>query len=399
MKKLTLSLFALLIISGGAMAEGSKIIGKWLLTKAEMNGKTEEVYQIVNFKTDGYAEMEGRVFGTWKTGKKGKAITIESQMIKEFDGKWKIAKRTKKKMVLKKEANTLFLSVYNPQKIKENNKKSGFAGVWKLKDKNEDGADIYLNFKLPDVLKLQSLAPGVSGKSSGMWIFKKKSKALILMIHDPLLRGISKIKKISKNKFVLEKKGKKIQAKRIKQNVKNREQLTLNSDENTEEDAEEPKSLNPEVFPWFNIEAKIAYLKNVRELKYKKSKLLEGFDAFISEEITAKVAIDEDAYQITIDPLFEGLSAREYDEQNVFYPVKEQQYYNVTGEKEITVPAGTFMCTVVEAEDDFGDGKIRYYMINNQPGVYAKIIIVKKKFEQEEYTMYELSGIESRLKK
>lgn len=398
MKKIVFSLLALLIISNGAMAKNSKIVGNWLLTTAKTGDKTQNVYQVVNFKNDGYAEMEGRVFGTWKLDKKAKTIAIESEMIKEFSGKWKITKHTKTKMVLKTGKNVLSLSVYDLKKINKSNKKSGFVGVWKLQEKNDDNADVYLNFTLPNKLSLRSIAPGVSGRSSGEWIYKNKSKTIIMMIHDPLLRGLSKIKKMSAKKFTLEKNGTKIKAKKIKQNAKNREKLDFSTEDASAEDTE-AQQLNPDEFSWFNEEAKISYLKNVTLLKYKKSTLLDDFDVFIEEAVTGKVSFNEDTYQITIDNIFGNLSAREYEPENVFYPLKEPDEYSVAADKEITVPAGTFKCKVIEINDDFENHKMRCYMIKDHPGVYAKIVLIEKEFEKEIYTMYELTGIESSLKK
>ncbi len=393
MKKTVFSLLALLILSSGAMAKNAKILGKWLLTKAKTGDKTEEVYQVVTFKKDGYAEMQGRVIGTWKKSKK--TITIESEMIKEFAGKWKIAKHTKTKLVLKKGESALYLSVYKLKKIKAANKKSGFAGVWKLQQKNKEGADVYLKFELPNILRLHSLAPGHSGKNSGLWIFKKKSNTLILMIREPMLRGIGKVKKISKGKFTLEKDGKKIKAKRIKQEAAGREELNFATEDDSAENTE-LKQLNPEEFPWFNTETKIAYLKTVAQITYKKSTLLEDLDIFISEEITAKVSLDEDMYQAAIDNIFGNLSARTNDSENVFYPLQEPDEYRVAADKEITVPAGTFKCKVIEINDDFENRKLRCYMIKDRPGIYAKIILVEDEVGHEKYSMYELTDIKEK---
>ena len=298
-------------------------------------------------------------------------------------------------MVLKTGKNVLSLSVYNLKKINENNKKSGFAGVWKLKNKSEDGADVYLNFKLPNELSLRSLAPGVSGRNSGEWIYKKKSKTIIMMIHDPLLRGLSKIKKISAKKFTLEKKGTKITATKLKQNAKDREKLDFTTEDDSAENTE-AQQLNPDEFSWFNEEAKISYLKNITQLNYQKSILLDDFDVFINEEITAKVSFDEETYQVNIDNIFGNLSAREYEPDNVFYPLQEPDEYSLAADKEITVPAGTFKCKVIEINDDFENRKMRCYMIEDHPGLYAKIILIEDEFGREKYSMYKLTEIKGK---
>ncbi|NOR73842.1 MAG: hypothetical protein GQ525_01650, partial [Draconibacterium sp.] len=89
MKKITLLFIMFLLISGAVSAKETSIAGKWLLTKVEMDGNIEEVYSDIEFKADGYVEMEGRVFGEWKYNKKAKSVTIKSEMIKEFAGERK----------------------------------------------------------------------------------------------------------------------------------------------------------------------------------------------------------------------------------------------------------------------------------------------------------------------
>ncbi len=49
---------------------------------------------------------------------------------------------------------------------------------------------------------------------------------------------------------------------------------------------------------------------------------------------------------------------------------------NIKGSEKITVPAGTFQCTVVELKSSFW-GVEKVWMIDNMPGFYAKVI--KKK--------------------
>jgi len=49
---------------------------------------------------------------------------------------------------------------------------------------------------------------------------------------------------------------------------------------------------------------------------------------------------------------------------------------NIKGPEKITVPAGTFQCTVVELKSSFW-GVEKVWMIDNMPGIYAKVI--KKK--------------------
>jgi len=390
MKKILFALMLSLMISASVSAKNVEILGEWLITTAEMGSETQEVYQLTNFKADGYAEMQGRVFGKWKYDNKTKMLTIESEMIKEFAGNWKISGSGKDKLTLKSEKSKLNLVKYDAEKIKKDNQKSGLFGVWKLNEKNEEDSDVYINFK-NDGVSILYIAPGMSGRDGGLWIYNPAEKTLLMIVRDRMLRGMNKIKTINDKTFEFENNGHKLSAVKLPQNAKNRETISL---EETNDDGQNENSveLDPE-FSWYDYEKKIEYLKNVKALKYIKSTLLQGLDAFAQEEISAKVSFDENNYVIAIGKLFDGLSTDDNDRENVFYPLEELNYYNVIGKKTITVPAGTFECTVIEGENDFGNGKNRYYLINNHPGIYAKIIMVEKEFENEKYTMYELAEI------
>ena len=61
-------------------------------------------------------------------------------------------------------------------------------------------------------------------------------------------------------------------------------------------------------------------------------------------------------------------------ENKVFYPRTKLGSFRVIGEEVVETNLGKFTCTVVEGMGDF-DQKLKYWMINEQPGVYSKIII------------------------
>jgi hypothetical protein len=391
MKRFLFLFAAVLLLLTEAMAGDAKIVGSWMITKAENGGKTQDVYQIANFKDDGYAEMAGRVFGSWEYDAKANTLTIESEMIKQFSGKWTVAKLTKNEMVLQHDDSKINLIVYDKEKIKQANQKSGFIGSWKLSEKNMDQSDVYLSFNLPDEINIKEIGDGFSSRGGGMWFFDTKSNTVVMLIRERSLRGKSKVIKINADEFVLENNGKKIAATRLKQLAKDREILVVSDEEDT---SEEKSEINSEECLWFNQDAKMDYLKRVKQLKYQKKNLLAGFDAFISEDITANVSVNEDENTIDIEPIFDNLSERDYDGRNAFYPIEDIYNYSIIDDREVTVPAGTFLCKVIEKNDSFNQSRTRYYMIKNRPGVYAKIITVKKNNDKEEYTMYELSAIE-----
>ena len=77
----------------------------------------------------------------------------------------------------------------------------------------------------------------------------------------------------------------------------------------------------------------------------------------------------------------------------VFFPQEEPEYFRVVGTEDIKTDLGTFKCTVVEGLGNF-DLKLKYWMINDKPGVFAKIIKSKEEGNPFDYTnVYTLKEI------
>ncbi len=380
------TVFILLIISAALQAESPVIQGQWLLTTAKIGNNTEEVYQQLLFREDGYAEMEGRVFGSWEEGKEGKDITIESRMIEEFNGNWNVTSPGDGMITLKSGERTLTLKKYDVNGIMKENRDSLLRGVWKLNIKDDDGADIYLNFTLPDVLTAVYIGYGFSGREGGRWQWTadKNTSSLILMIHNSMLRGKWAAAVKEDGILSIARQDETITAGRIEQDGKNREKLDFSDTEITEEESS----------PWNDPMEFIESMSNIKKVSYRKSSLVNELDIFLTEDISAGVSVNESYGTVDMDRIFDGISAYSFSEYNPFYPVEEPDSYTVAGEKEINVPAGKFKCTVININDDFNERKIRLYMITDRPGIYAKVIILGKNFDEEEYTVYELTGIE-----
>ncbi len=134
-------------------------------------------------------------------------------------------------------------------------------------------------------------------------------------------------------------------------------------------------------------------MQKLTALKYARHRLVPVVNIFDTENVISEISFDEEYNEITVTELFGDLST-DNSELTPFYPAREPEIYRVLPEREITVPAGTFECTVVEAAEFSNNAKIRYYMINSRPGVFAKIVVIQKPFEEEEYESYELTAIE-----
>ncbi len=65
-----------------------------------------------------------------------------------------------------------------------------------------------------------------------------------------------------------------------------------------------------------------------------------------------------------------------YQEYLYFFPKEKLDTFKVVGIEMIEIPLGNFECTIVEGLDILSN-KVKYWMINDKPGVFAKIIRVK----------------------
>ncbi len=79
--------------------------------------------------------------------------------------------------------------------------------------------------------------------------------------------------------------------------------------------------------------------------------------------------------------------------QMVFFPQEEPEYFRFVGTEDVKTDIGSFKCTVIEGIGDF-DLKLKYWMIIDKPGVFAKIIKSKEEGNPFDYTnVYTLKEI------
>lgn len=140
--------------------------------------------------------------------------------------------------------------------------------------------------------------------------------------------------------------------------------------------------------PW-KIETIVNHLKGYNEMIYDITSFPdeEDADAWVESEKIKYAAtaqsidvreysyFQNDYIDMTENPIWmNNLTDYEYD--YMFFPKDNLDAYNVIGTEEIETPAGVFNCTVVEGFGRF-DSKIRYWMVTEKPGVFAKVIKVK----------------------
>ena len=154
--------------------------------------------------------------------------------------------------------------------------------------------------------------------------------------------------------------------------------------------------------PWNDSFSMMMTLVNVKQLVYKHSTLIEGVNIFQSKIVTANVNSNPQEQQLSIDYIFNGydrfnlpkdtkLPPNQFNEYNKLYP-EENNSFRVVGKEKITTSAGTFNCTIVEVIEGF-DKKLKLWMINDKPYIFAKMIKERTDKMYGYYHMYELQEI------
>ncbi len=378
MKKITFTFITLLMISATISAKEKSVIGTWLLTTVEEKGKVEEAYSEITFKDDGYAEWNGRVFGKWEHN--NKSFIIESEMIKEFAGEWKVSKYKNGELVLTKPGSKLSFIKLDKAKIEEENKNSGLEGSWKII--TESGFKI-LMFKLPDLLSIKEDFGGGSSSGGGTWIYNSTDKSLLIMANDNELRGLNKVVKQTDNELELENKGNITKALKLEKSNIAIERLSFSEEDFYDENGNYKYEDEDGKLPWDDYYATITNMAKVKQLVYNFSTLLEGTETFDTKKLTANIETNIEEEFMSFENIFIGFDKESTPEDNEmpieYFNTDSKLFpftsytYRVVDDQEITTKAGTFNCTVIEAIGDF-DENLKLWMIKDKPGILAKVV-------------------------
>lgn len=154
--------------------------------------------------------------------------------------------------------------------------------------------------------------------------------------------------------------------------------------------------------PWQDPTDMMIELLNVKQLVYKHSRLNEETGEMDEQDLIAEVESIPADLKLNIDNIFIGFDKFNLpqdtafpdnsDYSSILYPVKDISF-RVVGTEELTTPLGSFECTVIEAVDG-PDIRQKLWMINEKPGVYAKVI-VDMVGNYEMYSVFELQEIKS----
>lgn len=376
----------------------NKFIGEWLLKSIEKNGKTTFVGQLVEFNKNGIFYVQDMVLGKWNYNKSSEKLIFDT---KKLNGKHSILKQNKNEFVLDDKGGKIYFTKIDKEKIIRENAESGIIGTWKFKKEDNSNTLKLITFKAPDEFTFVEKGDGMESTSGGIWMFNKKDKSLVVIGQIEKLRGLNKVISITNKELSVENSDVIYVVKKVAQNAVNIERLTFSDKDFYNENGEYKYYDDDEKLPWRDSYQMIKNLTNVKHLVYNYSTLIESTKTFEIKTLTANVIVNEEEQTLSIDNIFNG-----YDRYNlpdsVEFPLNNYDYnkklfplggdtFRVIGQEEIITPAGTFNCTVVEATAGF-DEKIKLWMINNNPGIIAKVIKDKSK-SFGYFKIYELKEI------
>jgi len=395
MKKINISILILslaIITQIGAVG----IAGNWLLEKAERRGVTYWIYEPTDFTSDGTIVVGRIKNGTWQPGKDAGTLSMKSEDNRMYNGEVQIVRLNDSDLVLEFPDYTLYYVKIDPAKIKKENSESAFPGVWRVD--STDGSLTLLKFELPDILhymkKFSSGGMMESTTTEGAWMYDPDKASLTVSIKQGALTARLRVVQLSSDKMKLENMKSRAVLKAERDTVVSGtiERLSFSRDNFPENGSGEYQ------LPWGGVEDLIDYLQSVRQLTYSMNSLVPIYEVFEHRILTRKVSTDESKETVKFVNssgyrYSENVKGKLREQYNDFFPESEPVAYRITGEERITVSAGTFLCTVVEGI--FDDYREKYWMINDKPGVYAKLIKDGKSFSGDPlYSVTELSKID-----
>ena len=405
MKKSTLLIIVLIAFAAISNAQKSKLHGSWLMTKADVGGKVESPYFVTEFKDNGKFMVMGIDFGTWKYNSDNNSIILKSELDKDWNGERKIVNLTEKEMILQKDEAKLFYQKVDIAEIIEANKNSGLMGMWEFKDVPYPDVNTLVTFTEPDEYSMIQKEEYSSSRYLGTWIFDKQEMSLIIigMNGGNVFKGKNSVLKINEESLELENNGKVFKAKRKAQNAQKIEHLTFSEADFYNEDGDYKYYDDEAKLPWFNWNEIETGLLKVKQLVYNYSTLINGTETFETKTLTADVKATLEEEGFSIDNIFIGFDRYNLPEDTKFpenqeyskalYPLTDD-IFRVVGNEQITTPAGTFNCAVLEVATD-SDVLKKLWVITDKPGfgIYAKIIEEDTDKTWGHYSVYELQEI------
>ncbi len=386
MKSLTLTLSLFIAYFVNVLAGNILPQGSYILAKASAGEKSQDIYSFMSFNDDGSVTMNKEPIGTWRYDKRHNTLTVTSEALKTFDGTWKVSKDNSYDLLLKKDATTLFF--IKPGDAENNNANSGLEGIWELQSEYGEST-LALN---PDgSARLIYKEGDVTTTTEGTWLFLPKRNSLLLLTNDRDFKGEYLIKDKGEKTLTLSFNNETLKGTKKEQSTQTNEELTWKDDDFYTPDGDFKYMDDENKLPWTSEDEIWNTYSGLTKLVYIFSKLVDK-DMFEISEVSADIDIDD---KLDIPDIFSGNDGDKkvsYDRMKYIFPIN-CNVFRVTGTEQLATPAGTFDCTVIEGMGDF-DEKIKIWMINDKPGIVAKVIKQKDDGPFGHYYVYELKEID-----
>lgn len=403
MKKLMVLSSLCILLTGNIAAQKSKLVGSWLMTEAQVGTDVQNPYQITDYNEDGSFVVMGIEAGTWQYNKVSNSIVMQSELDKDFNGEAKIINLTNKELILSKDGVKMFYTKVNKAEIIENNKNSGLIGTWEFNDVPYPEAKIVVTFTEPDAYTMIQKEEGMTGTFKGTWIFNSQDKSLLIIgfNSENVFRGNSSVK-ITPETISIENNNKVYNGIKKAERTEKIERLTFSQEDFYDENGDYKYNDDEQKLPWQDAYEMMTYLEQVHQLVYNFSTLLSDTNSFETKTLTANIRANAEESILNIENIFKGydsytlsddqeIPSNDYDTYNKLYPLEDFSF-RVAGNEEITVPAGTFNCTVIEAVNGY-DENMKVWMIIDMPGIIAKVIRDNPEENFGHYFLFELQEI------
>ncbi len=292
-------------------------------------------------------------------------------------------------------------------------------GNWQLETVVQDGKTMD-DFKTVFIFSENGVLNAARSPTSnpievGTWKYNKKQKTIVMTSDlDKDFNGAAAVIKVDKKNLVYKKEGAILKfakiAKldlppKIEHVTTIKPTLDFTYDDLLNEEGEFYYEEETTKLPW-KIKEVLTFLKDYKDIIYTASNFSddEEPDSFLvssriiynDQEQTIDVReysfFQNDYIEMGENPISIN-DSEDNQEYLYFFPKEKLDHFKVVGTEMITTVLGNFECTVVEGIGDF-DKKVKYWMINDKPGVFAKIIIVQ---DQEppfgHNNIYEIRGI------
>lgn len=374
------------------------IEGHWLLEKVIEKGVTKNINRPVHFNLDGKLYMMEKTIGTWQYHATDNTLFLNTGVI---EGKHQIIKNEMGKLVIQLNNTSTYFTKIDKDKISLENKKSGLEGVWVLDGKINDYLKLYIRFTLPNNLIIVEISKNSKSTSKGNWIAKTQEKTVNLIGILNYLKGENTLVEVSKDKLLI-KNNDIVYHFNKSPNADVIEYLTFLSEDFDDKNGNYKYENEAQKLPWKEPYQIIQKLSKVKQLVYTYSELINEINVFNTQVLYANIITDIQKNKLKMDDIFQGFDINtlpedtempvlEYNEySSPLFPIKNNTFRVVKQEK-INVPAGDFLCTVVEILIN-SDIRQKIWFINNQPGIIAKIIN-EKSGSFGHYNIYELKEI------